>query len=197
MSWRRGKTSHKTRLFLITTGSVGLVLAIVFIGIVLGVRQKVVAHKEAEMRLAVRTSIAAHGGKLDLVEFRSLYPGYSVAVFDASGKKVVWGGPIQISPVLGFQDMGSHVFLGERVGDEHVVVGSGWTSAEQGLDTLAAILGGLWLPITLLVGAATWLGAQSVFRPLERLSHQAAAISGSNLKERLAIQDRAEFGDFA
>ena len=44
---------------------------------------------------------------------------------------------------------------------------------------------------------STWYTANAIFDPLIRLSAQARAISGSNLNERLATDDQAEFGDFA
>lgn len=189
--------SHKTRLFLITTAWVGLILALLFLAIVAGVRGQVLAHKEFEMRLAVRTARLDDNGRIRIDVFRRSYPGYSIGMFDLSGKLLSSSGPLKLSFVEGFVVRDEYVELGVQRGDEQVVVGSGWTAPEQGLDALGAILAALWLPLTLLVGGATWLGAQSVFRPLERMSHQAAAISGSNRSERIAIQDRAEFGEFA
>jgi signal transduction histidine kinase len=51
--------------------------------------------------------------------------------------------------------------------------------------------------LALLVGGATWYTANAIFDPLIRLSAQAQTISGSNLNQRLATDDQAEFGDFA
>jgi two-component system OmpR family sensor kinase len=191
------KASHKTRLFLISAVSAGSVLAIVFLFIVLGVRQKVLAHKESEIRLALRTDASIKNGQFSIEGFREAYPGYSAAIFDANDHLLTASGPSPLRPAQGFQQFGDYALLGDTIGGQHIVVSSGWTPAEHGLDDLAAILAWLWLPLTLLVGTATWIGAQSVFRPLERLTLQAAAISGSNLKARLASQDQAEFGVFA
>src|SRR5687768_6187432 len=176
MSWKPAMKSHKTRLFLITTASVGVILALLFFSIVLGVRNQVLKHKEFEMRLAVRTARRGANGSLLIETFRRNYPGYSVAVFDNAGRFLRGDGPLRLSKVDGFVERTDYVLLGIDGGAEKIVVGSGWTAPEQGLDTLGMILAVLWLPLTLLVGAATWLGAQSVFRPLERMSHQAAAI---------------------
>jgi signal transduction histidine kinase len=191
------KASHKTRLFLITSAAVAVILALLFAGIVFAVQRQVVAHKESEMRLAFQTSLGGDLSTFPLAQFRQNYPGYSVSIYDRSGSLLRHSGPLEAPSFSGFRLGDEVVYLGQDLDSIRVVIASGWTSAEQGLDALASILAGLWLPLSLLVGAATWLGAHSVFRPLERMSIQAAAIRGSDLTERLAIQDRAEFGAFA
>lgn len=189
--------SHKTRLFLVSTLTVGMVLAIVFTAIVIGVRHKVVVHKESEMLLALTTGAAVKDGRFVLDRFREAFPSYSASVYDQSGKLLQSSGPLKTELMQGFEEHGSFVTVGTKIGEQLVVSSSEWTPVEHGLDDLAFILASLWLPLTLLVGVATWLGAQSVFRHLEKLRLQAAEIRGSDLKRRVAIQDRAEFGEFA
>lgn len=55
----------------------------------------------------------------------------------------------------------------------------------------------LWPFLVGIVAVVTRWSAKSVFHPLSRLALQAGEISGTNLKERLAAQDDAEFGELA
>lgn len=131
----------------------------------------------------------------DVDEFDQAHPELSVAVFEASKPKSV--GAFNLRPVVGFLKGKNRLIYGKKFRDETIVVAADWRETEAQLKVLAFVLAGLWLPLTLVIGVATWIAARIVFRPLHRLTAQASTAAGSDLGERLDTDDRAEFGEFA
>ncbi len=181
--------SHPARLAVVSTAATGLVLAALFAGIVAFARANADRERRAELATALAGLVAPGDGAFDLAEFREAHPEMAAAVAPALPKAP------DAPPA--FQTKDHRLELRARTRGRDVAVSLDLRPAERRTSELAAILAALWLPLTLVVGGATWAAAQSVFRPLERLSAQALAMSGADLSARLVTPDRAEFGAFA
>ncbi len=154
------------------------------------------SQKRSELAAAFRSASGDPVSRFDASEFHEDHPRMAATVFDKSGKVVASTGPVA-SDELGFRIEGATAYYGGTLVGGRLVLSTNWADTEQGLQRLELVLWSIWLPLSFLVGASTWLAALSVFRPLQRLSDQAAEISGSSRDERLATTDRAEFGAFA
>ena len=149
------------------------------------------------MHLALSAISREPDAHFDMVEFRESHPELSISIYDLRGNLLRYQGPVLSPMVMGFQILDHRIHYGIESKGEYLVAGASWRTTEDGLERLAVVLSLLWLPLSLLVGASTWLAAKSIFDPLVRLNQQAATISGRNLSERLATIDRGEFGEFA
>ena len=190
-------SSHKARIAFAATASSALVLAGLFAAIVLVARRVAVGQWHSSMRLALSAVSREPDAHFDMVEFRESHPELSISIYDLQGTLLQYQGPVLSPFVKGLQILGHRIHYGIQAKGELLVAGAGWRTTEDGLERLAVVLAVLWLPLSLLVGASTWLAAKSIFDPLVRLNQQAATISGRNLGERLATIDRGEFGEFA
>ncbi|MHB8636861.1 MAG: HAMP domain-containing sensor histidine kinase [Fimbriimonadaceae bacterium] len=188
--------THRSRLTVAAASATGILLALVFAGVVFGARQAAIAQKRGELQSALN-ELAGDSDRLEINDFREAHPEMSMSVFEASGRVSRSLGKLALAPVVGFARNATVLSSGLRRGSTVVVVGADWTEVDRGLRRLALWLGLLWLPLTCLCGAVTWAAARAVFRPLERLSTQAEAIGRTNLTDRLETEDQAEFGAFA
>ncbi|HLK14920.1 MAG TPA: HAMP domain-containing sensor histidine kinase [Fimbriimonadaceae bacterium] len=188
--------THRGRLTLAAATASGVLLAVVFVGIVLGARAAALSQRQAELQSALN-ALAGDPDRFEVDEFRESHPEMSMRAFDASGRTVAAIGGLPLRPKTGFIREDFVISIGQPRGNTLVVVGANWLETERGLTRLGLVLGLLWLPLTFLCGAVTWLTARAAFRPLDRLSAQAEAIGRSNLRERLQTEDHAEFGALA
>jgi two-component system, OmpR family, sensor kinase len=172
-------------------------LACLFAAIVFVARRVALGQWHSTMRSALEGIAHERGKHFDLVEFREAHPELSISVYDLQGSLIRYQGPVLSPLVEGFQVSNHRMHYGQLIKSEWIIVGGSWRSTEEGLERLTIVLAILWLPLSLLVGATTWLAAKSIFDPLVRLNQQATAISGTNLSQRLATGDRGEFGEFA
>lgn len=189
--------SHRLRLTMAAMAATGIVLAGLFIATIFFARRDVLGDKRVELAAVMRSLTPSSDPHFDLAEFEETHPEMSAAVFDSSGRLLTKSGRLPPHHGQGFSVRENRLELGTIFKGEDVVLSLDLLDSKKGVDRLAATLAGIWLPLTLLVGGATWAAAQSVFRPLDRLSAQALAMGGANLSERLATGDRAEFGAFA
>ena len=189
--------NHRGRLALISAAAAGTILALLFSAIVFFSRRDVLTDKRAELGAVMRSFTAPNDARFDLPEFHGAHPELAASVFEKDGTRVGSEGRRPPDRIQGYRVHENRLELGTRFGGQDVTIALDLRDAERGLDRLTVALIALWLPLTLLVGGVTWAAAQSVFRPLERLSAQALAMSGTNLAERLDTLDRAEFGAFA
>lgn len=175
----------------------GVVLATLFVAIVLFARRDVLSDRSAELAAVLRSFTPPGDPRFDIDEFEVTHPELSASIFDAQGHRLADVGRAPPQPGKGYAVRGNRLELGTDFKGQNVVLSLDLSESKRGVERLTAALAAIWLPLTLLVGAATWIAAQSVFRPLDRLSAQALAMGGSDLSERLATPDRAEFGAFA
>lgn len=161
-------------------------LAALFTAIVLTVRANAYRERREELSAALAAASEGEDARFDVAEFREAHPEIAVRVGDRFGP----------SPPRFLTD-GNRLTLvaGYRV--QTLALSVDLRGTERRVAEIATILALLLLPLALLVGAATWLAARSVFRPLGRLSAQALAMGEGDLSARLATTDRAEFGAFA
>jgi two-component system, OmpR family, sensor kinase len=191
-------TSHKNRLAVVSSLTSSVILAAVFLGVILFAHRQALSRKSRELALSVAIS-NEYDPVFDVKEYREAYSEFSVSVFDASGKLLVQSGPIVGDPALikgKSRRLGDSLMYGTVFRGEKIVVSASLRDLDHSLHQLEVILLALWIPLSLLVGIATWIAAQSVFRPLERLNQQAAEIGDSDFSRRLATPDQAEFGRF-
>jgi signal transduction histidine kinase len=190
------RLNHKLRLALVSSATALVVLAVVFASAIALVRRSAISEEREELS-AVAASVADDREPIDPAEFRESHPDMVVTVFDKTGRGTITSTASKLPPQPGFHEVGDFLVFGVQSGPNLIIVANDWTETRRGIDQLALVLWVLLLPLTLLVGAATWLAAHAVFKPLERLNRQAAEISGTNLALRLSSDDRAEFGAFA
>ena len=189
--------SHRLRLALVSTLVTGVLLGALFGVIVHFARGSALSGKQAELSSALASFTPPEDEHFDLGEFRDAHPELSASVFDLTGRRVASVGRHPPRHVRGFAIDRGWLDVGARFKGQDVAIALDLSETQQGLHELATVLGAIWIPLTLLVGGVTWAAAQSVFRPLERLSAQALAMSGTDLSDRLVTLDRAEFGAFA
>ncbi len=191
------KPSHKLRLAFTASVASGLVLAIVFIGVILYLRQSELNTEMAELRAAMASIKDDPFEKLDVQEFHEAHPDLTVSQFDRAGAMVQKSGRNPGYPIEGPSQKNGLLSVGVRTGDRLTVVTGDWRPAEEGLKRTTLVLVALLLPLSLGVGAAVWWSARSTFQPLESMSRQAAEISAQSLSNRISSKDQAEFAEFA
>lgn len=194
------RRSHKARLALVATAVAALVMAAAFLGVSALVRRGRMREERDEIAQAFRTVSGLPPPRFSMLELGEAGPALRARVFDGSGRLVATRGRMPDPPSTlreGFAARGRWLFFAARSRGERVVIARDLEEMERGQRELATILAALWPPLSLLVGIATWLAAQSVFRPLGRLAHAAAEIEGTDLAQRLPAPDQAEFGALA
>jgi len=175
----------------------GAVLAILFVTLLSLARDSLYAQKKAGLESALRSFTPEEDPRFDKEEFHEAYPELSATVYGDGNRVVSSVGLLPLRCVEGEARHREVLQLGRFFKGQRVVIGLDLTETDRALGQLQGILALIWFPIVMLVGGATWFAAVSVFRPLKRLSAQALTMSGKDLSERLAIEDRAEFGVFA
>ena len=189
--------NHRTRLALVSAATTGLVLLALFASIVFFARRDVLSDKKTELAAVMQSFTPPSDLAFDIDEYHSAHPELSASLFDAKGNRIGKTGPIPPPYQPGFHERDRHLTLGRPFKGQFVAMSMGLRETERGLRALTMGLVAAWFPLTLIVGVIAWASAHSVFRPLERLSAQALAMSGKNLSERLDTPDSAEFGAFA
>lgn len=189
--------SHKTQLSLTSGLVAGVLLAVLFAVAWLIARQNVLYEKEVVLESTLKLLGQQTDTAIDVDEARGSYPMVSISVYGPSGNLSRHEGTLTLPRSIGVSTVGDVVMSGRRIRSQTVVVGMTWDDGQRFMNQLAVFLAMLWLPLTVLIGAVTWLTARSVFRPLDKMADQAASIHGANMSDRLATQDRAEFGRFA
>lgn len=182
---------------LATTLTTGLLLGVLFAGVVAYTRQNAYQLKRDELERAFSSLATVSEPGFDLAEFHEINPEMSVGLYTPSGKITESVGrdvPLYRS---GFSHEEDELTLGRETKNTQVAINLPLEETDEEIERLALVLLVLWLPLVLLVAAISWIAATSVFRPLEKLSVQALSMSGANLSERLDTTDSAEFGQFA
>lgn len=193
----RVNLSHRLQIALVTTAITGVVLGALFAAIAFFARQDVYGDKRTELRAIMRSFTPPEDSSFDLEEFHAAHPELSASVYDSKGLLLSHAGNAPPPHVLGFRLVDERLVLGTPFQNQDIGISLSLRETDRGLTLLTEALIALWFPLTLLVGGVTWAAAQSVFRPLERLSAQALTMSGTDLSARLVTPDRAEFGAFA
>lgn len=192
------RKSHKARLAAISTAVVAALLAAVFLAVVTLARRTTFREERDKMREAFQAVARLELPQFSMASLAEAGPGLSARVYDRQGRLIAFRGPMPAlpdAPFVGFVERPGWLILVEHAGEERVALAESTADVEAGLSELTLVLAALWLPLSLLVGGATWLAAQSVFRPLTRLADGAAAIE--DFSQRLSTPDEAEFGAFA
>jgi len=189
--------SHRVRLAVVAATVTGLVLLVLFVSLVAVAKDNLYAQKRIALASAMQSFTPDEDPQFDLGEFHEAYPEFSASVYDENGKLLTSVGHLHPTPSVGWASFGKSLQMGTVFKGQLISVALDLSDTDRGIDQLRTILFAIWFPIVLLVGGATWAVAVLVFRPLERLSAQALAMSGSNLSERLVTNDHAEFGAFA
>ncbi len=161
--------------------------------------------KATELRTALSILTADPAEAVDPGDIRNLNPPVSVEIFSPDGKLVNSAGP-RVTVAFGRLVLGSRpsyssdgqaMFVARPFRGQVVVVAGSWLDSARGLESLRLILVVIWLPMGGLIGLSAYLASGAIFKPLERLSVEADAIGGADLRQRLAAVDRHEFGEFA
>ena len=196
------KLNHQTRLTLVTTGVAAAILALVFMGMV-GLSERWELRSDRHMLDSAISEVrgSIHTGKaLDTQQFFAEYPSVSFTIFDAAGKATDRVGRLPVSPLTEFKLYSNpgNLFAAEGMNVEGklIVAGMDWKLTEARLHRFSLILLFLWFFMVALVGVVSHYAAVATFRPLFRLTEQAASFSGSDLSGRLELSDDAEFGEF-
>lgn len=183
------------RLTLVATSASGLILAVLFTATIIGVRSTTFAERRNELTTAVDAFLLDPNEPFDLEEFHEAHPTFTAGVFGGPTPRIT--GSLPIRPVNGLVRTQDALMYGRRFQGRQIVAVLDWSEPEKGIQSLALVLAILWAPLTLLIAAVTYLSARAMFRPLERLTAQAATSAGSELGDRLSTEDEAEFGEFA
>ena len=175
-------------------------MGLVFAVVVLLVGRAAMREERDEIAQAFRTVAGLRKARFSMKELGEAGPALRARVTDREGHRIASRGRMPDPPDdldRGFATRGRWLFFAGRYGTERVVVARDLSEVERGQTELGEILAALWLPLSLLVGGATWIAALSVFRPLDRLAEAVACIEGADLAKRLPAPDRAEFGALA
>lgn len=189
--------SHRTRLAAVATGAAGLLLATLFAAVTWISTRADQGRAQRELESAQLLLTQEGDPSREFGELRGSHPLVSATLFDAMGARTAGTGRLVLESTKGLHRQGDLLVLGRPWRDGALVAGIDLRAASASSRQLGVVLALLWLPLSLLVGAATWLAARAVFRPLLRMSAQAATMEGSDLGERLSTDDPAEFGEFA
>ncbi|MCO5296952.1 MAG: ATP-binding protein [Fimbriimonadaceae bacterium] len=191
------KLSHRARLAAVATGTAALVLALLFAGVFWISRRSDDVRAERELRATLELLTQEGSPALEFSELRSAHPLVSAALFGPGGAAGDQIGNLALKPVVGSLVDGTTLSIGKPWNGGSLVVGLDLRASRASSRNLGWVLTLLWLPLSVLVGTATWIAAQAVFRPLLRMTAQASAIEGADLGARLSTDDEAEFGAFA
>ncbi len=176
---------------------VAVLLAIVFAIVVTASRRASIREEREEMEVTFRAIARLPYPRFSVKELSESGTNIEARVFAADGHLVDFRGRMPVPPAdlrEGFALRAHWLFFAGPSGNDRVVLAQNLHEIEEGVRGLTKTLFELWIPLVVLVGGATWLGAQSVFRPLTRLADGAKAIQGSDLSQRLVPPDEAEFG---
>ena len=194
--------SHRARLTLATSLAAGLLLACVLFGwywysssTEFDTAQKTL--KAGLAQLVLDLQVPPH--MPDIQEVHAGYPNVTFAYFKGTDM-VDQAGALPVYPEEGFarRDEVDRVLLTDGHLEKNILLTAtlDWSSNERALRRLATIFIVLWLIMVGLVAAVSWIAADATFKPLHRLTRQAAQMSGTDLSARLSPEGKAEFTSF-
>lgn len=187
----------RRRLTAILTISVSVALGLVFLVVVLLVREQALNRRFSEMESDLKRVSREWSNLETLREIREDFPGLEITVFDRNGHVVASTTKQPPKLLQGHQKHGDTLAVGLR-DDKATLVGvASWEETETGLRQLALVLALLWLPLTALTAAVAWYGGGLVMRPVSELVASAERLSGNADGERLQTTDGAEFAALA
>jgi signal transduction histidine kinase len=179
------------------TATVSVALAVVFLLVILIVREQAQGRRFAELENSI-TRISNEWNSSDsLREVNEDFPGVEVAVYGKDGGLISSTTKNAPPLVQGRIKRGNLLMFGIPVGANVVVGVSSWAETEAGLKQLSLVLAALWLPLTLLTAGVSWYGGGLVLRPVKELVASASMLSEANDKQMLSTTDRAEFASLA
>lgn len=195
------RASHRIRLTLTASGTVAVVLALVFLGIWGFLRNSEFRRAEAYLDSGVKAAVAdvKAGRRIDQEEWNVTHGGAVLKVFANGQPALVDATPIGVQNGYGLASRHGRaiVYKTAQVKGKTVVASLDWTEWTSSLHQLSIALLLLYPVLVGMVALVTWHSAKATFRPLQDISYQAAAIGGSDFTARIDVADAAEFGLFA
>ncbi|HEY3781431.1 MAG TPA: ATP-binding protein [Fimbriimonadaceae bacterium] len=196
--------NHRTRLTLATTGIAAAILALVFLGII-GLSQRLelrADHHLLDSALKqVSDEITAKEQLAEVKEAYTAFPNISFVIYSKNGTEQTKIGrlPLDNNSTFDLRQDGASSFASEGIEtkDYKIEAGIDWTLTKARLHRFTLILAFLWFFMVGVVGVVSWYAAAATFKPLFKLTEQAAEFSGADLSRRLESSDTAEFGEFA
>lgn len=203
LSLGRRVRSHRGRLTWVAAVSAGLLLAIVFGGIVVETRAEEMKEAKEVLRLTLAQAIdevRSNPQSPDLDEITRSEPRVTLDAFRPDGDVVARSGTLPLTA----RSSDGKTF----VGDAEVVVATAkesgtvlvaavpWTGREAAIHQLAFLLATLWLPLTACAAFATWFASRETFRPLDELASQAEAMATGDVGARLSLPGDDEYALF-
>jgi signal transduction histidine kinase len=194
------RASHRTRLTLTASGSVAIVLAIVFFGVWAFLRQSELNSARAYLDAGLFAAVAdlKAGKQVDRQLWTKNHSRATIDIFD-NGKP-----PSEYKISEGLHGYGlaerkgrQIVYRSADVKGQTVVDFLDWTEWTSSLRQLSLALIVLYPILVGIVALVTWQSAKATFQPLQEMSYQAASIGGSDFTARIDVEDAAEFGLFA
>jgi len=192
LSW-----NHRLRLTTLLTATVSVALSGVFLLVVLLVREQTLNRRFSDLENSVKGISQEWSSTDSSSEIAEDYPGLEIAVYDDRGRLLASTGRKAPGMVVGPSKAGDSLSFGVRRGTRVFVANASWVETEAGLNQLALVLAGLWLPLIALTAAVSWYGGGLMLRPVKELVASAEKLSGINEGETLTTTDRAEFASLA
>lgn len=189
--------SHIVRLTLVNTAG-----SAVLLGVALGLafffaKINTIKDVESELQEALQIFYAEPDQFPDLKEFKEANPSRSVAVFDSKRRLLESMGAFHPQYLEGHKEVEGQFLFGTRVGTYNLVVATPAIETERSLRQLGFVLFCLWLPLTGLLGAISYLSAIRVFVPLRNLTLEASNLGRTDLAARLSVPEGKEYLEFA
>ncbi|AIE86220.1 sensor histidine kinase [Fimbriimonas ginsengisoli Gsoil 348] len=190
---------------MVSAATAGVLLAVVFTGIVLTSRASEFRAAHDLLMPALRMGqeeVRASPTNPDLGEVAASDPEITLAAFDKNGGLIASAGPLDIEPNIQvgrtrLPDGTSAVVVAGDTGGVHVVAALPWHSREAAIERLAIMLAALWGPLVGCAALASWIASRATFRPLADLAQQAEKMSEGSLSQRLRVSGEDEFSTFA
>jgi len=194
------RASHRTRLTLITSASVAIVLGVVFAAVWALMRQAELNSARTYLNDGLLAAVQdlKNGKSINQPEWDKNHSLAKLAIFD-NGKSHKTP---QIAVSLhGFglanRNGSVIVYRSADVKGKTLVASLDLTQWRTTMYPVNLVLFALYPVLVGIVAFVTWQSARATFRPLQEMSYQAAAIGGSDFTARIDVEDAAEFGLFA
>lgn len=197
MSLRWLNCNLRIRLTAILTITVSVALGLVFLLVVLLVREQALNRRFSEIENDVKRISREWGAPDGLREIQEDFPGLEITVFNSNGHVLASSTKWVPKLVVGRQKYGDTLMFGFRNAEVTFVGFASWSETEVGLRQLALVLALLWFPLTALTAAVAWYSGGLVMRPVSELVASAQKLSGNTDGELLRTTDGAEFAELA
>lgn len=199
------RLGHRLRLTLVSGVTAGILLALVFAGIVFTSRASELQAAQDVLEPAVRQAeeeVRTGGSDPDLEEITAPNPELSIATFSPEGQLLAHAGPRHLRPetregVIHTPQGPQIVIATGHAGGKLIVAALPWSGREKSTRRMAILLALLWGPLTACAALAIWRASHATFQPLAELARQAEAMSASPLARRLPEEGADEFATFA